>query len=262
MFFRTTTVILCAALILAGGALADTTGQGGVTPRLNISPCQTPDKDAEAKAQAVADKFQAALRAGDRPGILNLVPEMEAVMATAPAPVYLERCDSNINVYTSNMTAALMVGVMAAGGDKDDKAKINVNIAGATPYAIIAFGLGWAYADRKEFGLCITVLEDGLKRDPFDEAMIAEHLFCLAQAGRNEETIEAADQHLGNFMTGLSDPGRAAILRRKGYALIELNRWDEAEEAYKESLKLDPKNQIAKGELTFIKQQKKKLKGA
>ncbi|MDC7684796.1 tetratricopeptide repeat protein [Asticcacaulis sp. BYS171W] len=259
MFFRTITVALCAALAVSGSAQA-ADDKDDAAPLLNF-PCQTHDKAAEAAAQTVADKFTTFLNKGDRPGILNMVPEMEAVMAVAPAPYYAERCDTTITVYTSNMSASLMIGVMAAGG-KDDKTKTNINLSGPTPYATLAFGLGWAYADRRDYGRCITVLEDGLKRDPFDEAMIAEHLFCLAQAGRNEETIAAADKHLGNFMLALSDPGKAAILRRKGYALIELGRWDEAEKAYKESLKLDPKNEIAKNELIFIKEQKKKQKAS
>lgn len=45
-----------------------------------------------------------------------------------------------------------------------------------------------------------------------------------------------------------------------GYALIELNGWDEAGAAYKASLKLYPKNQIAKNELIYIQQETKKLK--
>ncbi|MFT3996831.1 MAG: hypothetical protein QM667_05440, partial [Asticcacaulis sp.] len=228
MMFRIASIALCAAVAFSGSAFAQDATTGDDKPASNVVACQTRDKAAEAKAQAVAQAFSGAFQAGDRAKVLALVPDMEAVMATAPTPYYLERCDGHINVYTSNMTAALMVGVTAAGG-KDDKSKVNINLSGPTPYATIAHGLGWAYADRKDYGRCITALEDGLKRDPFDEAMIAEHLFCLGQAGRNEETIETADRHLNNFMLGLSDPGKAAVLRRKGYALIELSRWDEAE---------------------------------
>ncbi|WP_126421154.1 tetratricopeptide repeat protein [Asticcacaulis excentricus] len=262
MLFRTTLLALGAALAFSGSALAQDATTDADKPELDVVACQSRDKAAEAKAQAVAQAFSAAFQSADRAKVLALVPDMEAVMATAPAPYYLERCDDHINVYTRNMTAALMVGVMAAGGDKDGKTKLNINLSGPTPYATIAHGLGWVYADRKDYARCIAMLEDGLKRDPFDEVMIAEHLFCLGQAGRSEETIETADKHLNNFMLGLSDMGKAAILRRKGYALIELNRWDEAEAAYKASLKLDPKNQIAKNELIYIQQEKKKLKGA
>ncbi|ESQ77847.1 lipopolysaccharide assembly protein LapB [Asticcacaulis sp. YBE204] len=260
MIFRPILVAACVAMT-ATGAYAEADKKDDILPLVPVSPCQTHDKDAEAKAQGLADKFRTALRSGDRAAILGMVTEMEAVMAAAPAPYYIERCENGINIYTSNMTAAILVGAMAAG-DKDSKANNNLNLHGQTAYATLAFGLGWAYADRRDYDRCITVLEDGLKRDPFDELMIAEELYCMGQDRRNEETVAKADGYLNNFMLGLSDLGKAAILRRKGYALIELARWDEAEKAYKDSLKLDPKSQIAKSELEVIKAQKKRLKAS
>jgi hypothetical protein len=42
------------------------------------------------------------------------------------------------------------------------------------------------------------------------------------------------------------------MLRGEGYALVDLNRLDEAEAAYKESLKVDPDHGHALEELKFI----------
>lgn len=44
----------------------------------------------------------------------------------------------------------------------------------------------------------------------------------------------------------------ARALRGMGYAYVELRRLQEAEDAYRDSLKLDPENRIALEELTFI----------
>ena len=44
--------------------------------------------------------------------------------------------------------------------------------------------------------------------------------------------------------------GRA--LRSQGYALIEMARWNEAEQAYRQALKLDPNDQYARAELDYV----------
>jgi tetratricopeptide (TPR) repeat protein len=48
-------------------------------------------------------------------------------------------------------------------------------------------------------------------------------------------------------------PYRAIALRGMGFSLIELNRLDEAEQAFKQSLEIDPMNALALNELAYIK---------
>lgn len=48
------------------------------------------------------------------------------------------------------------------------------------------------------------------------------------------------------------------VLRGMGYALIELGRLDEAERAYEASLVLEPTSELAKKELTYIQQARKR----
>lgn len=43
-------------------------------------------------------------------------------------------------------------------------------------------------------------------------------------------------------------------LRGMGFMLIELNRLDEAEQALRDSLKLDPGNDVALNELAYIRE--------
>jgi tetratricopeptide (TPR) repeat protein len=56
----------------------------------------------------------------------------------------------------------------------------------------------------------------------------------------------------GLKMDDLDNHVKAAFYRGRGYALTELNQLDEAEEAYKQSLNLDPGNKLAEGELKYI----------
>jgi len=46
---------------------------------------------------------------------------------------------------------------------------------------------------------------------------------------------------------------KALIMRGRGYVLTELNRLDDAEAAYNDSLKVDPGNTLALHELDYIK---------
>jgi Flp pilus assembly protein TadD len=48
-------------------------------------------------------------------------------------------------------------------------------------------------------------------------------------------------------------PYQAIALRGMGFSLIELNRLDEAERAFKQSLDIDPTNAVALNELAYIK---------
>lgn len=53
------------------------------------------------------------------------------------------------------------------------------------------------------------------------------------------------------------NPGNKKALLRLGKALVQLDRYEEAEEAFKEVLKKDPINKIAKKNLKVIKEKVK-----
>jgi tetratricopeptide (TPR) repeat protein len=61
-----------------------------------------------------------------------------------------------------------------------------------------------------------------------------------------------ANEDKGLKAPELGGPEKARLLRGRGYALTELNRLEEAQAAYQESLKLDPDSELAKHELTYI----------
>ncbi|PTQ12220.1 diguanylate cyclase [Sphingomonas oleivorans] len=63
----------------------------------------------------------------------------------------------------------------------------------------------------------------------------------------------APDDDMKNFE-------KRRALRGMGYVLIEQGKLDEAERFYRQCLKLDPSDSIAKAELAYIREQKAKLK--
>lgn len=70
---------------------------------------------------------------------------------------------------------------------------------------------------------------------------------------RSAAAAKIADPQIRVFQEG-------AALRCQGYALIEMQRWDEAEARYRQALVLDPNDAKAKNELTYIAEQRAKAK--
>ncbi len=249
-------------LAVFGLCLATPTVRAEETPQshfLNIVPCQTHDEKAETRAAKVAEKLQKAFVKADVSAIRALAPEMEKVMGEAPfPPYYAEKCDTRLIIYSDNLPSQLVLGVLFETATEKkanpDGKKLEVVAKPASPFALISYGLAWVYADRKDYGRCVTILTDGRQRDPWNEAILSEYLFCLAQSGQNAESLAEAEKALENPFFNLTDYTRAKVLRHKGYALVELQKWDEAESAYKDSLKFDGSSQLAKNEILYIQQ--------
>jgi Flp pilus assembly protein TadD len=72
----------------------------------------------------------------------------------------------------------------------------------------------------------------------------------LARLNRLPEALTAYED--GLKLADIDDGGRARMHRGRGYVLTEMGRLDEAEAAYRESLKFEPGNKIAIGELDYI----------
>lgn len=70
---------------------------------------------------------------------------------------------------------------------------------------------------------------------------------------RSAAAAKIADPQIRVFQEG-------AALRCQGYALIEMQKWDEAEARYRQALVLDPNDAKAKNELTYIAEQRAKAK--
>ena len=146
--------------------------------------------------------------------------------------------------------AAVLSGLKTkAGGDVT---------ALANPYPPMAFVLGSYYIETGKFKEAISALDAGLALSPLPKArlgetvpsLISERGSALTQLKKFKEAI--ANYDMGLALSGVDAKARARLYRGKGFALTELGRLDEAEAAYKASLKLEPGNPIAKNELAYI----------
>jgi tetratricopeptide (TPR) repeat protein len=113
---------------------------------------------------------------------------------------------------------------------------------------------GYALIDLHRMGEARHALGQALELAPRNAQFLAE----LAATYQNEDGEQMlAISRQAAEATRFSPPdlrqdelGRA--LRGQGYALIELKRWDEAEQAYKQALQLDPSDLHARSELDYV----------
>lgn len=117
-------------------------------------------------------------------------------------------------------------------------------------YGYASFLLGSFWNEIHEPAKAVAALDRGLVLQPRNGLLIGERGAALAALRRFDDAMASYDPWLA---AGIGSPlQRALILRARGFALIELNRLDEAEHDYLESLKLEPCHAGARHELAYI----------
>ena len=110
-------------------------------------------------------------------------------------------------------------------------------------------------AERGNFARAIEILDATHKLAPYEVGVDIELAHSLLGAHRPEEALEVYSQALAVTRRFASQAQREAVaLRGVGVTLVELGRFDEAEAALRESLKIDPDSPVAKDELDYIRQ--------
>lgn len=159
-------------------------------------------------------------------------------------------------VLTDGMMETLVGLGEAAADQKDGKAKGGKTTALNNPYPFLALYLGSFYNEMQRPEDALRVLDKGMTlmvmpslaaHAPY---LASERALSLARLGRLPEALAAYDD--GLKLAAIDDKGKARMQRGRGYVFTEMSRLDEAEDAYKESLKLEPGNRIALGELDYI----------
>jgi tetratricopeptide (TPR) repeat protein len=111
-------------------------------------------------------------------------------------------------------------------------------------------------------GFCCVKANDPSNAIKFLDAgfKIEQHPMFLIEKGKALSMMQKHEEALACYEAAFNHPGvvkatlRAVALRGKGVQLIDLNRLDDAEEAFRKSLELDPNNPVAEHELKYIAQ--------
>ncbi len=240
-----------AGLALPVAALAQDTGANAPAP---------PAEHPWAVAATVLAAAQTDMNSSGILGMRDHVDEMEQALAGAKDAILATRpATGDIYVLTDG-TADTLAGMAEAAIAARQTGSTQNAIAVNNPYPMIALYLGSYYDEVGKPDEAVRVLDAGLAIYDMDGYIppLGEHkpwLMLERSAAANslkhfDETLDITAKGLA--MTDLPDDVRAHFYRNRGFALTELGRLDDSEDAYRESLKLAPGNSTAENELAYI----------
>lgn len=242
---------LAAVFFMASPVLADEAAPR--LPNVQIVECRTHDAAQEKADMALAMSALDLMQAHDIDKLNVLLPDLKTALGHAPDIVsHPEHCGDSIIVYSDELSDFLTISALIQGHEKEFGAT-KVEQREALPYPLLGFVVGWIYFENKDFQAAHDAYAKGLLNDPNFDYLIMEDTLALAALHRSPEALAQLDAYLARN-PDLPDEMMANALRKRGYVLVELERWDEAEAAYKDSLKLEPDNETAQSELEYIAQ--------
>ena len=201
-----------------------------------------------AEEAADADVVEKAFAAASEAEFDALVPALRTALARAPS-VYprIERRGDTVIVRGNSGQEGLFLAGLIAGEKKPVQVNVEFNI-----YGLAAFVLGAAEVGRKRPIEALAFLDKGLALQPDNLMLVTEKGMALTLLQRHAEALVLFDAAIADNSPQYDDSGLARLLRARGFSLIELDRLDEAEAAYRSSLKLEPDHGGALAELKYI----------
>lgn len=230
------------------------TAQAEVT--FEVGPCVDLPAAKVKVLEALVIKTQARVRPGAPADIQPAVGDLETALKEAPAAIpKIQDCPGELRIQVSGSTEAQAWMVWVAS-EYDRK---HFNKAGTTwsnPYASLVMYAGSYYDEMRDYHAAERVLRRGLTLAPLDALISSELAFALSQQGRHAEALAVADAALGQVF--VADPvSRGLLQRKRGWALGEMGRFDEAIAAYREAIKLRPEYEgPLTGEIRYLEGQK------
>lgn len=108
---------------------------------------------------------------------------------------------------------------------------------------------------RRDFKAALKHSERALSSVPYAASGYCEHGFILNQSGNAKDGLTAYTKALELAETFEHSRGiKAMALRGIGFSKIELQDYEGAKQAFAQSLKIEPGNKIALGELEYIRE--------
>ena len=216
---------------------------------------QAPNPGALSPAEASDARIvDAATRAANQKGAIALadrIPALEAVVARTPKAYSKADERDGVIRYRARSAADYLAftATRVAGFKPGEKRAIDWI---PDVYMDAALLVGIYYNEIGQSDRALAVLGPAQAMAPDYATLLAETGAALAKLGRGPEALPLYDTALSSGDLGISDLDKARLLRAKGFVLTDMNRLDEAERAYRDSLKLEPDHANAKSELAYI----------
>lgn len=237
------------ALVLTAPAWAQPAQPPAQTP----SPALPWDKDVE-----LLQSVEVQLRSGGIKALAPHMAEFEAALANGkqffPDGALVD--DKRYVLADGTAETLMMLLAYTAPPKKDPAVKTVAMIP--NPYPSIGIELASYYDEVGQPEEAIRVLDESMALSPAPDfkagahvaVMIGEKGVALGMLKRFPEALATYDQ--GLTLKGLIMSDRTRLLRGRGFMLVEMDRLDEGEAAYREALKLDPADARALNELRYI----------
>lgn len=184
--------------------------------------------------------------------------QMEQALARGPAAIAQAGAQTDPRVFLVDGAAESLILLGGLAGSTQDTFK-GRTVAAANPYPQIGLLLGSYYDEIGKPQEAVRVLDAGLAASMAPDMHLGETVSNLdAERGVALAALRRWPESLASYDAGLEaasddDPAfKALLLRGRGYALTELNRLDDAEKAYNDSLALAPGNALAQHEIAYI----------
>ena len=164
---------------------------------------------------------------------------------------------NEVTYYSARTSAeglAYMVGV-AAEHDRGGKAKTAVVLDHLWAYGY--YGKAYALIELGRPDDAMAMLDKALQLSPYNPQFLSErgHIHQMRKEWPEMLQSNLSAQEFAPLASpdDRRDMEHARALRGQGFALIELNRLEEAENLFRDSLKLDPGSKMAQNELVYIR---------
>lgn len=234
----------------------------GAAPATAITDGKAPPVDEKAE-QAWRDQQLQVLRQGDawmekRNPEAAIREGYEPVIAAYEAK-YPQ--DDKVQYFSVRTMPETLLYLTSAAADHDRTGVGRRAVALDELWSYAYYSKGYALFELNRFDEAGQALDKALALSPHNAKYLVERSQVHRARGEWEQML-ALNQSALAFIDiatpdDLKKSERAVALRSQGFALIELNRLDEAQDSFKQSLKFDSKSEIARGELEYIKKLRK-----
>ena len=226
-------------------------------PAANLPPCAPGSAEQTKKDLALLQPIIADANQRGFAALKEKRAVLEEILSHAPASMNkVEICDGQIVVHVRTPSESLSAMMYYATQAPSYPKGVAGSVAVYSPYATAAFLVGTSYDEDRQWDKAYAALKRGLDVDPLVPSLTTEAALALEELHRAPDALVLCERTLRDNRL-LETGDKARLMRCRGYALVELHRFDEAEAAYKDSLTLDPGNRIALSELKEIDEMRK-----
>lgn len=229
-------------------------GAADIVTANTVTDCQPHDAAQEAADSALIATVVPLMQVHDLTALTALRPTVEAALSHAPdRPSLPEVCGNTIVIYSSD-TETFLARRARLGSDPRFAGAV-FQMRQALPYATLGYISGWIAYEQGDTDAAITAYRKGLANDPASADLALEYSNALAHGDKAADVVAFLDDFLA-ANPDLDPLVTARLQRRRGYALADLQRFDDALAACEVSLRLDPANPATAAEIVEINRKK------